>query len=858
MSNSITIEHAYFKKKQGIHAHEFCHRDEKIALENSEKKVRLAYMIISDTQSKTLNGKEKNKQNILNTVAKHYLPYLEEAIKLEAKPNGKNILYDHLRSSFEIPIKEKLVFLSQKALFCGHSYGSILKACDYDHAFEHVLEEKFKPKSQTQSIATLEYDKQSAQRLLKIEKEQTNEYLKENEQAYIMLSLPYVYNTIKGSQNQELEVEYDSSKLTASFMPELIVEYGVFFDGTNNNMYNIDFYQNFTKFLEEPAKYIEKNKGKIAPTDKQNTIQEFILLEPNPQFNDTASRMIINQINQAHPPIRYFDDESNLNISDQDILKSTKANHAKKVFEYLLGVKHGTKNSQEDTRAEYIREHILISKDENSSYTNGKSNISRLYELYDADDVKNNKDALPTTRFKLYESGSGTHNPFVNKTYKGDNVWGLGLATGETGIKAHIVYSCIKIAQQLRSANISHIDELVFDVFGFSRGAATARHFVNSILNNAQLLESNNKRKYTVQMNDEKDLFHPFFGDDGYVNIGGKYFFNPLRTDIKELKLNDYRTEKNEFYQASNITIDSLSFRFVGIYDTVPHIGLSQGDDWKDLNLDFFANNNDKKVGQVAHLMAEDEYRDNFRAYSIFQEINKDFRKTQGKFEEIYLPGAHSDVGGGYNAENETILLSAFAFKNTTGNLNKIKNKIINWNKKYQWIQEPITISEAKNKEAIEDQELDGFYYTLRRHYNPHDNIKNGYIEIYMHKTHVSNLYEHLSLKLMYNRAVFVDGNDEKNENDKAIQDPFERVPFGKPTQFSYNDKILIDAYKILSQNLYLKKNDNDLYANLKDSYLHHSSKASFVNKPSRKEKEDDDFYGKRLIYTSNGTQYTR
>lgn len=578
--------------------------------------------------------------------------------------------------------------------------------------------------------------------------------------------MPYVYNIVKTSQKEELELTYYEDKIIASFMPELIVEYGVFFDGTNNNIYNIDFYKSFTEFLIKPAEFINKNKGRDLKEDSNirtfNTIQEYILSTPNPEPSDEVIILLLNQMNTAEKPIRYFDQESNLSLGEKEVLKSTKANHAKKVFTFLVGVKNGSKKTEEKDIANFVRENILIDDDEGSSYSNGETNISRLYKVYNADDVKNSIDVAATTRFKLYESGSGTHNPFVSKDYKGDSTWGLGLAIGETGIKAHIIYSCIKIGEQLHEASINRIDELVFDVFGFSRGAATARHFVCSILKEAEIIKTT-RRDYTISMKNNKDIFYSFFGDKGYINIAGKLFFNPLRNDVKEGVLGK-RKFKNPYYKSTKITIDSISFRFVGIYDTVPHYGLYQDNDEDDLNLNFFEKRNDKKVGQVVHLMADDEYRFNFDAYSIFPTVNKKFRKIEKKlpkggykFEEYYIPGAHSDVGGGYNLSNETILITKQLSRSSNVSVT-LKNKIISWNKNYNWLDSNnLNISDKNTINEIKELTENGFYYIPRRLPNSSQYV----LFVYMHKTKVLNKYEYVALKLMYNRAIYQDVTEE-------------------------------------------------------------------------------------------------
>ncbi|QKF81499.1 T6SS phospholipase effector Tle1-like catalytic domain-containing protein [Halarcobacter ebronensis] len=864
MSNDITIGRAYFKENDGLHLNEYCSRVDEGALKE-DRKVRIAYMIISNLESKDLIADKKDKEKILKKVKENYQKYLIRAVKQESIKDGKSLTFNQLKDRGEQEVDKKLVFLSTISLFSTKSYGTVLKADEYANAYNKKLEEDLKEKKEDISTTSLVFTFDSSQRLLSYEKDK-QDGLEDDEQAYIIISMPYVYNLVKGSNKQELELTYYEDRVIASFMPELIVEYGVFFDGTNNNIYNIDFYRNFNEFLKKPVKYIQDNKSNIdelgargKPDDQHKKIEEYILSTPNPKISNEVIILLLSQMDKAEKPIRYFDDKSNLSLDEKDILKSTKANHAKKVFDFLVDIKDSSKKIEEKDIANFVREKILVDDDEGSSYVNGESNISRLYKVYDADDVKNSIDVAATTRFKLYESGSGTYNPFVEKDYEGDSVWGLGLAIGETGIKAHIIYSCIKIIEQLQAASIKRIDELVFDVFGFSRGAATARHFVCSILKEADIIKPS-RREYTISMKGDKDIFYPFFGENGYVNIAEKLFFNPFRTDVKEGQLGKKRVS-NPYYKKEKIRIDSISFRFVGLYDTVSHYGLTQDDDSKDLNLDFYKDGNDKKVGQVVHLMADDEYRFNFDAYSIFPTINKSFRKQDKKlckggykFEEYYIPGAHADIGGGYNISNETIFIAKQLSKSSEIPT-ELKSKIIAWNKKYSWLNsDNFTISTINRKKDFENLEKDGFYYISRFLPNSSQYI----IYVYMHKAKVSNKYEYVALRLMHNRAIYQDVTEKLV--DKKDINPFERVPLGDLSSYRFSDSdTLIEASTALEENKELKIYKKDLYQKLKDDYLHHSSKNdSFVNRASNEEKENSDFYGRRVIYTASGSKFTR
>ncbi|MGB5919916.1 T6SS phospholipase effector Tle1-like catalytic domain-containing protein [Arcobacter sp.] len=873
MSNDITKGNAFHKVGEVVHLNEFCTKENEAIEEDI--KTRVSYMVISNKDIEELINSNDDKQIILDKVIEEYKPYLIKAVEKESIKNNKALTENELRGVNEEIIDKKLVKLCSTQLYNSKSYGSVLKAKKYHHAYKKVLNKDLKINDEKKSTSALSFTKDNCNEIIKQEVNKTSKKSNEDEQAYIVLSMPYVYNIKDNSKEKELELISYEDKIIASFMPELIVEYGIFFDGTMNNIYNVDFYRNFIEFLKEPSEYIENElnendefgKPKIKDR-KTGTIENHILSTDNPEFTDDIKIMIIKQMNNASKKLKYFDSKLVLKLDDDEILTTKKAEEdSKKVFDYLLDVKNEKKDAQEKTISDYIIKEILPDDDEDSSFTNGETNVSRLYRLYDGDDVKNSIDNLPNTRFKLYESGSGTFNPFIQKDYEDDSVIGLGLGMGVSGVIGHCIFACVKIAEQLRNSSISHIDELVLDVFGFSRGSTSARHFICSILNNAELIKCV-KRDYTVKMKDNKDIFSALYGDKGYISISDKVFFNPLRTDIKYIHRNKRRVE-NPYYNMKKIIIDSLSFRFVGIYDTVTHYGLKQSNDFEDLNINFFENENNTKVGHVVHLMADDEFRYNFEAYSIFIDTNKHYykdskekRKDGGaKFEEFYLPGAHADVGGGYNEKAETRYLGSF-FVEDRKLPKELENKIKKWNEKYNWI-ETSTIKEIKSKDELKNVKEEGFYYCIKKEYSleaKEDIFGNrtnwlDYLYLYMYKPKVSNKYEHVTMKIMYDKAIYVDSKTQEKKKDE-----FEMVPLGnfKPYMFS-KENILTEAYECLKKHKVLKTSKKDVYKKLKDKYIHHSAqKGNFVNDASYKDNDKTDFYGKRVIYSATGTQFVR
>ncbi len=193
-----------------------------------------------------------------------------------------------------------------------------------------------------------------------------------------------------------------------------------------------------------------------------------------------------------------------------------------------------------------------FSEKNRGSYDNSITNIGRLSESYDSEQ-KN--------VFSIYMEGVGT------KALKEDERFpDMGLGIGDRGVISISQLACEKLASLIIENEINHnLSNIVFDIFGFSRGAATARHFANEI----------------------------------YKKMGGLVY------------------EKLQLNSSSKVSIN-----FIGLYDTVAAIGCI-----KDL-LDTTDENNHginlylpKDIAnKVVHFTAHHECRDNFALNSVAPE----------------------------------------------------------------------------------------------------------------------------------------------------------------------------------------------------------------------------------------------
>ncbi|MCY1403421.1 hypothetical protein D9M71_186010 [compost metagenome] len=235
-----------------------------------------------------------------------------------------------------------------------------------------------------------------------------------------------------------------------------------------------------------------------------------------------------------------------------------------------------------------------------NSYGNDVSNVARLHDLYPDQAEERLPSGAEEAYLKVYLEGIGTRSGLS------DSLYSQGTGQGETGVVARVEQMPALVMEQLRrfrTANPSlKIRRIEIDLFGFSRGAAAARHCANDLLKGPNSLLA---RAMPV-------------GTPGFL-------------------------ETFSWRHRSDFVLN-----FIGLFDTVAGI-VSPG------SFDFSPHNADNPgldlglapgtARKVIHLVADDEYRHNFSLIQAEQ--------------DIVLPGSHSDIGGGYlPLAREKLLLS--------------------------------------------------------------------------------------------------------------------------------------------------------------------------------------------------------
>jgi len=275
----------------------------------------------------------------------------------------------------------------------------------------------------------------------------------------------------------------------------------------------------------------------------------------------------------------------------------------------------GTMNNAANTQAfrEQLEQECLIPYENNTisreeceqrlslmlgaSYANAASNVAKLWDLYIEEETE--VEGTSTYRFSIYAPGAGT------KTGDDDVLYSAATGMGEAGIVPQVTYAFSQLAQQAKDTfQDKPIYRLTLDLFGFSRGAAAARHAAHEINQ----------------------------GESGLLA---------------------------EILAQNHIPWpEMVEIRFVGLFDSVAAIVNPAAGDLSPHN-----NRNHPvklyldpgKVGQAVHLTAAHEHRRNFALNSLRSRDGS----LPANFREISLPGVHSDIGGGYgDSQREDVLLS--------------------------------------------------------------------------------------------------------------------------------------------------------------------------------------------------------
>lgn len=186
----------------------------------------------------------------------------------------------------------------------------------------------------------------------------------------------------------------------------------------------------------------------------------------------------------------------------------------------------------------------------------------------------------------------------------------LGLAFGY-GVKQNVVDGYVFLMRNWRPG------DRIF-LLGFSRGAYTVRALAGML-------------RVVGLLRPEQENLVPY---------AMKLFWKPHGKDIDwdHVKLLTAQFSRPEFPKWA------WPVAFVGVWDTVKAIG------WFRRRLRLPYTRLLKSAAVVRHACSLDEWRAQYKAYTVSED---EMRKESRDIEEVWFPGVHSDIGGGYETSPE-------------------------------------------------------------------------------------------------------------------------------------------------------------------------------------------------------------
>ncbi len=314
-----------------------------------------------------------------------------------------------------------------------------------------------------------------------------------------------------------------------------------------------------------------------------------------------------------------------------------------------------------------------------SSYWNRYSNVRLLHDLYETKDIPplNELDAHRYLQLKVYVQGIGTLRDAE------DDTLGMGFGEGDRGVIGRVEQACNDIAGLIedtftlsRQRKAFFIESIEFDIFGFSRGAAAARHFANEVLKQKNVSKNIRIKEESLPIKSDKRIREIYLVENDNVKAKTNDLIVLSEKEFTGGKLGELLAAKKIKYPIKHATVE-----FLGLFDTV----IAQFLEKKGAidfarkypiiplpvplapPLVFIAPVPTKKVAQikkvnpdVSHshikkvfqIVASNEWRENFAITPI---NNYSYGSSMG------VLGAHSDVGGCYaDVEFEINLLHFF------------------------------------------------------------------------------------------------------------------------------------------------------------------------------------------------------
>ncbi len=469
----------------------------------------------------------------------------------------------------------------------------------------------------------------------------------------------------------------------------------------------------------------------------------------------------------------------------------------------------GTSNNKTNTESRLTNndDYNRKSNKKDDSYENDFTNIARGY---DGIDPNADKQAV------VYIEGIGTVDSKSDTLiFSLPNNVGGGLGEGDRGVIAKVTKGCVESAKTLRfKFEKRKISTLKINVYGFSRGATAARHFIHVVLTGTP---------YIYKENNTTTVYPPAFYEFSTKEKAPKLSIQLNKLSEEQQAILDTYGYFGACLIKENVSIKKIVFNFVGLYDTVASFGIDHRgksifgidiieDDAKQLNLDAV-----KKAYFTLQIASDDEFRDNFSLTNI--------NSTGLHGLEFTLPGVHSDIGGSYIDGDEEDRQLYVGYKNDCEQYKKILEDEGWYNKN----QLEINLLEKKIIMKYDSYELRG----IRKLSNQYDKIP---LQQMFHYSKQFNV--------IYNTNKIERKEKINNEEIKTVYDYLllymnkcNEIREKYVDEYDPDKTISSEQYiKEIKQISYLSHISIDVLKNLRNKYLHWSVSDNFGMGPNVEE----------------------
>ncbi|SHM00933.1 phospholipase effector Tle1 domain-containing protein [Flavobacterium chilense] len=285
-----------------------------------------------------------------------------------------------------------------------------------------------------------------------------------------------------------------------------------------------------------------------------------------------------------------------------------------------------------------VYRNLLDKQGTDNSYSNDYTNVARLWMCCTED-------------YRVYVEGMGTID------MEQDDGDGFMFGAGVTGIRGRVREACTRVVERIKAETDKPkngkkiVSQITLDVFGFSRGAASARNFMYEVT----------KPAYSPNVIAVQDGYEPTYGY--YEGTRAQKKYKKVLADTDGVSINTtllvdgfmpefghlgYCLLEKKLITPKELERLEVVIRFVGVYDTVSsydELGSALGgynfdNDVAELHL------NSTRFQKMVHFTAKDEHRTNF----ALTRINPSAKAIEKNF-----PGVHCDIGGAYEHGPEVV-----------------------------------------------------------------------------------------------------------------------------------------------------------------------------------------------------------